>query len=66
MMITDKPSFWHMLRSVLAAMLGVQKSDNAKKDFTSGNPWVYVSIGVAFILLFVITLLVVAMVVANP
>ncbi len=62
----NKPSFLHILRSVLAALLGVQKSDHANQDFAKGNPWVYVAVGVACLVLFVITLMIIVSIVVNP
>lgn len=55
-----------VLKSVLCALFGVQHSKDAKEDFDLGNPWVYVSCGVACLVLFVIILMIVVRLVLNP
>lgn len=51
-----EPRFWEVVMSVLAAALGVQSSKNRKRDFTRGNPLVFISAGIIFTVLFVLTL----------
>ena len=51
---SSKPSFWQICLSVLAAMFGVQSEKSRARDFTQGNPWPYIAIGVVFIIGFVI------------
>ncbi len=48
-------SLWETTQSVLFAMLGVQKSKNAKRDFTKGKASHFIIIGIAFGILFVLT-----------
>lgn len=47
-------SLWETTQSVLFAMLGVQKSKNAKRDFTKGKASHFIIIGIAFGILFVL------------
>lgn len=47
-------SLWETTQSVLYAMLGVQKSKNAKRDFTNGKASHFIIIGIAFGILFVL------------
>ncbi len=57
---TDKPrepGFWEVVMSVLAAALGVQTSKNRERDFTTGNPLVFIAAGLIFTILFVLTLI---------
>lgn len=39
------PSLLDVTRSVLWAMIGVQKSKNHERDFKHGKPWQYILIG---------------------
>lgn len=57
------PSWWQMIWSVLAAMLGVQTEANRKRDFTANRPLPYILIGVLFIVCFVAALIVIVNVV---
>lgn len=41
----QRPNFWQVLTSVLAAMFGVQSSRNRERDFTHGRPVHYVLVG---------------------
>jgi len=51
------PGFWEVVMSVLAAALGVQTSKNRERDFTKGNPLVFIAAGLIFTILFVLTLI---------
>ncbi|MAZ43798.1 MAG: DUF2970 domain-containing protein [Legionellales bacterium] len=51
--------WWRAVKSVLAAMLGVQNQKNREHDFKHGNPLIFVILGVVFTALFVGTLLLV-------
>jgi len=53
---TNKPRFWDIVLSVLAALFGVQTEKNRQRDFNHGNPVTYVAIGAFFVVLFVLTL----------
>ena len=47
------PGFLAVTLSVMAAALGVQNSKNRERDFTSGNPLVFIAAGLIFTVLFV-------------
>ncbi len=57
---------FRILKSVLSAMLGVQRSKDAEEDFTQGNPWIYLCVGVACLVVFVVTLVIVVRIVLSP
>ena len=50
------PSLWQVAKSVLAAMLGVQKSENYQRDFQYGKPGQYIIVGLVFVMLFILIL----------
>ena len=50
---SNSPSLWDVTKSVLWAMLGVQKSENYKRDFTHGKPWQYIVIGLVAVAVFI-------------
>jgi hypothetical protein len=52
-----EPRFWEVVMSVLAAALGVQTSKNRERDFSNGNPLVFIAAGLIFTILFVLTLI---------
>ncbi|HIE85825.1 MAG: DUF2970 domain-containing protein [bacterium] len=52
-----EPRFREVVMSVLAAALGVQSSKNRERDFTKGNPLVFIAAGLIFTILFVLTLI---------
>jgi len=47
------PSFLDVARSVLWAMLGVQKNKNYERDFSKGKPWQYVVVGLFGVAIFI-------------
>ncbi len=47
------PSLWDVTKSVLAAMLGVQKSKNHQRDFQYGKPWQYIIVGIIAVAIFI-------------
>lgn len=53
------PSLLDVIRSVLWAMLGVQKSKNHERDFSQGKPWQYVVVGLCGVAIFIFTLVMV-------
>jgi len=55
----EKPSLWQVIVSVLAALFGVQSAKARERDFTKGNPWAFVIIGLILVTLFVLILVVV-------
>jgi len=50
------PSLWQVARSVLAALLGVQKRRNYERDFQHGRPWQYIVLGLVFVIVFILIL----------
>ena len=51
-----EPGLLDVTRSILWAMLGVQKSKNYERDFQYGKPWQYVLIGVITVAIFIFIL----------
>jgi len=49
----SKPTITQVIKSVLAAAIGVQSNDNRQKDFTHGSLSTYVIAGLIFTVLFV-------------
>lgn len=58
-------SFLDMLQSTLWAALGVQKSENHKRDFTRGNAYHFIYMGVGFTAFFVCLLIGIVHLVLN-
>lgn len=50
---SKKPSILQIIISVLAAMFGVQKSENRTRDFAQKSPWPYIITGIIMTALFV-------------
>lgn len=50
------PSLWQVAKSVLMAILGVQKSEVYKRDFQHGKPWQYIIVGLVLVILFILIL----------
>ena len=51
-----KLRFWQIIKSVLAAAIGVQNNKNREKDFAAKNSiYIYIAAGITFTALFVIT-----------
>jgi hypothetical protein len=53
----SKPTITQVIKSVLAAFIGVQSEANRKKDFESGSLSAYVIAGLIFTALFVVTII---------
>jgi hypothetical protein len=51
--------------SVLASFFGVQSSSNWHRDFTHGNPWAFIIVGVVLTTGFVFTLLAIVRVILH-
>jgi hypothetical protein len=49
----SKPSIIQMIKSILAAFIGVQTDQNRKIDFEQGSPTTYIVAGLIFTILFV-------------
>ena len=50
-----KPSLLTVIRSILAAGIGVQSDKNRQRDFEDGNPLAFIVGGMIFTLLFIAT-----------
>ena len=50
-----KPSLLSVVKSILAAAIGVQSNKNRQRDFQQGNPLVFIIGGIVFTLLFIVT-----------
>ena len=53
------PGLLDVARSVLWAMLGVQKQQNYERDFTRGKPWQYIVVGLVAVTIFILLIVVV-------
>lgn len=49
----SKPSFSQTIKSILAAFIGVQSSQNRKIDFEQSSPATYIVAGLIFTVLFI-------------
>ena len=50
-------SLLQMISSVLAAAFGVQSSKNRERDFSRGKPMHFITLGLVFTVLFVLTVI---------
>lgn len=50
------PTLLQTIGSVAAAFFGVQSSENRRRDFSRGNPWVFIAVGLVMTLAFIIGL----------
>ena len=48
-----KPGFGTLVKSILAAAIGVQSNKNRHRDFEQGNPLAFIVGGIVFTLLFI-------------
>lgn len=62
----QKPSLNAVIKSILAAAIGVQSDKNRTRDFEQGNPLVFIIGGIVFTLLFIITIASVIGLVLSP
>lgn len=53
---SDKPGFWTVVFSTMAAAFGVQSKRRRERDFTHGNIWVFIVAGIIFTTLFIATI----------
>ncbi len=54
-----KPKLLTVVKSILAAGIGVQSEKNRNRDFEQGNPLTFIIGGIVFTLLFIATLAIV-------
>jgi hypothetical protein len=52
----NKPSLISVVKSILAAAIGVQSDKNRTRDFEQGNPLTFIVGGMVFTLLFILSL----------
>lgn len=62
---SQKPGFWAVVFSTMAAAFGVQSKRSHERDFTHGNIWVFVVAGVIFTGLFIGTLFAIVHTILN-
>ncbi len=55
--MSDKPTLWQTLLSVLSSFFGVQSERNRERDFHGGRPVHYILIGLLMAALFVISII---------
>ena len=53
---TQEPGAVDVVKSVAAAMFGVQSEENRERDFTKGKPTHFIIAGIIMTVLFVLTL----------
>lgn len=51
---TEQLTFWQVLGSTLAAVVGVQSSKNRKRDFSQGKASHFILMGIGFTVVFVL------------
>ncbi|NDL69265.1 DUF2970 domain-containing protein [Vreelandella alkaliphila] len=56
---------WSVVKSVLAALIGVQSNVKRQQDFSSGKPLIFIVTAIVIALVFVLILVGVAMVAAR-
>lgn len=50
-----KHGLWAVVKSALAAFVGVQSSENRQRDFEHGNPLAFIIAGVIGTIVFIVT-----------
>lgn len=60
-----KLTWWQVVMSVLAAMIGIQKNKNRERDFQQGNPLAFILVGIVLTVLFIFALMWVVSVVLS-
>jgi hypothetical protein len=59
------PSLWQVICSVLAAFVGIQNSKNKQRDFKHGNHKVFIAVGIAMTLVFLLSVFTVVQLVLS-
>ncbi|MFN3713312.1 MAG: DUF2970 domain-containing protein [Alcanivoracaceae bacterium] len=54
-----KPNLLQIIASVVASLFGVQSDANRQRDFLKGDPKDYISVYVALVVIFVVSMIVV-------
>ena len=55
--MNKSPSILDVIKSVLAAMFGVQSEENRERDFKHGKASHFIAVGIAFTVIFVLVLI---------
>ncbi|MFV1983137.1 MAG: DUF2970 domain-containing protein [Thiohalomonadales bacterium] len=50
----NTPSFWQVVKSVLAGLLGVQSTENRERDFQHGKFSAYVFVALIIVTIFIL------------
>ncbi|RXJ73449.1 hypothetical protein CS022_09370 [Veronia nyctiphanis] len=58
-MSSEKTTWWDIVKSVFAALLGVQSDENRQRDFSQTSMWPYIITGIVAVVLFVLVLIVI-------
>ncbi|WP_028025906.1 DUF2970 domain-containing protein [Enterovibrio calviensis] len=53
----EKVGLWDVVKSVFAAMFGVQSDKNRQRDFKQGSMLPYLFVGIIFVVIFVLGLI---------
>ena len=53
---SKKPGLGSLIKSILAAAIGVQSDKNRERDFEQGNPLAFIIGGFVFTFLFIVTI----------
>jgi hypothetical protein len=61
----SRPSIVEVVKSVLAAAIGVQSDKNRQKDFSQGSLPIYLIVGLIFTVVFVSAIIAVVKIVAG-
>ncbi len=56
---------WSVIKSVLAALIGVQSNLKRQQDFSSGKPFIFIVTAIVITLIFVLVLVGVALIAAR-
>ncbi|HCC44450.1 MAG TPA: hypothetical protein DEQ32_08650 [Gammaproteobacteria bacterium] len=54
--VNRRLTFWQVSTSILAAAFGVQSKKNRERDFSYGNPLIFILAGLAFTALFILAI----------
>ena len=55
--MSKRPGLFDVVKSVLAAMFGVQSEENRERDFKHGKASHFIAVGIAFTVIFVLVLI---------
>ena len=55
--MSKSPGIFDVIKSVMAAMFGVQSEENRERDFNHGKASHFIAVGIAFTVIFVLVLI---------